>query len=124
MERILEFLGFEETAEPEAAEPVPPPPRLVKNNVVSLHPGPRLRLVIARPVSYEQAAGIADCLKEKNPILLNLEGREVEVARRILDFLSGVVYALGGRVQKVREGIFVVTPANVELSYQDEEDEF
>jgi len=118
VERILGFLGVEEEGEP-PVDPTFPPPRLVKNNVVSLPSAPRLRLIVARPVSYEQAADIADYLKDKHPILLNLEGREVEVARRVLDFLNGVAYALGGSVQKIREGIFVVTPPNVEISRED-----
>lgn len=116
VEKILGFLGFEETTVQNLPEPLPQPPRLVKNNVVSLPASRSMRLVIARPFAFEQAQELAEYLKERQPVLLNLENSGAEVARRLLDFLSGVVYALGGTVQKVSEGIFVLTPPNVEIS--------
>lgn len=115
VDKILGFLGFEETAAPSAPEPLPQP-RLVKNNVVSLPASRSMRLVIARPYAFEQAQELAEYLKERQPVLLNLENSGAEAARRLLDFLSGVVYALGGTVQRVSEGIFVLTPPNVEIS--------
>lgn len=116
VDKILGFLGFEEAPEPSVPDP-PPQPRLVKNNVVSLPASRSMRLVIARPYAFEQAQELAEYLKDKQPVLLNLENSGPDAARRLLDFLSGVVYALGGAVQKVSEGIFVLTPPNVEVSH-------
>jgi cell division inhibitor SepF len=118
MEKILGFLGFEEPAAENLSESLPPQPRLVKSNVVNLPPARQVRLVIARPYAFEQAGEIGEFLKARQPVLLNLERSEAEAARRLLDFLSGVIYALGGSVQKVSEGIFVLTPPNIEVTHQ------
>ncbi|MBC7334850.1 MAG: cell division protein SepF [Clostridia bacterium] len=119
LERILGFLGLEETASDAPPDVLASPARPVKNNVVSL-PSPRpARLVIARPYSFDQAEEVGEYLRTRQPVLLNLDRSEAAVARRLLDFLSGVVYALGGSVEKVSEGIFVLAPPNVEIDRRD-----
>lgn len=122
MEKILGFLGFEEEPENSFPDPAPPPPRLVKNNVVNLPSGRPVRFVIARPTAFEQAADIADYLRERQPVLLNFEGTEVNTARRVLDFLGGVAYALGATVHKINDGIFVIVPSSMEITYPDGSD--
>jgi len=84
-----------------------------KDKVVKIHTTAQLNLVVMQPENFEDARDIANHLKNKKPVVMNLEFVEKEVSRRIVDFLSGAVYALDGNIQKVSNGIFVITPYNV-----------
>ncbi len=77
---------------------------------------PQTRLLLVRPDRFEVAADIADRIAERNSIVLNLEETQKDVARRMLDFLSGVTYALDGRIRKVAGSTFVITPSGVDLA--------
>lgn len=74
------------------------------------------RLLLVRPDRFEVAADIADRIRERNAIVLNLEATEKDTTRRILDFLSGVTYALGGTVKRVSGNTFIITPAGVDFA--------
>ncbi len=84
-----------------------------RNKVVKIHTTAQLKLVVMQPESFEDARDIANHLKSKKPVVMNLESVDREVARRIVDFLSGAVYALDGNIQKVSNGIFLIAPYNV-----------
>ncbi len=84
-----------------------------RNKVVKIHTTAQLKLVVMQPESFEEARDIANHLKTKKPVVMNLESVEKEVARRIVDFLSGAVFALDGNIQKVSNGIFLIAPYNV-----------
>lgn len=73
------------------------------------------KLLLVRPDRFEVAADIADRIQERNAIVLNLEGAPKETSRRILDFLSGVTYALGGKVKKVAGNTYIITPDGMEF---------
>ena len=73
------------------------------------------KMIVYRPVSYEDTQNIIDNLKAHKPVIVNMEQIEVEVAQRILDFMSGACYALSGRVYKVSSRIFIVAPANIDI---------
>lgn len=73
------------------------------------------KMIVYRPVSYEDTQNIIDNLKGHKPVIVNMEQIEVEVAQRILDFMSGASYALNGRVYKVSSRIFIVAPANIDI---------
>ena len=75
-----------------------------------------MEVCVIKPNSMEDTREIADTLLDNCTVLLNLEGIDVEVAQRVIDFSSGTCYALGGSLQKVSSYIFVLTPANVEIS--------
>ena len=75
-----------------------------------------MEVCVIKPNSMEDPREIADTLLDDCTVLLNLEGIDVEVAQRVIDFSSGTCYALGGSLQKVSSYIFVLTPANVEIS--------
>lgn len=86
------------------------------NKVVKIHnSNAQMRVVVIQPESFEEARDITNHLKSKKPIIVNLESVEKQVARRIIDFLSGAVYALDGDIQKVSNGIFVIAPNNVDI---------
>ena len=76
----------------------------------------KVRVLIYKPVSYEDTQSIIDNLKERKPIIVNLDELDTEVAQRILDFISGAVYALSGNIRKAARNIFVVAPYNVDVS--------
>ena len=88
-----------------------------KQNVVSLQSVQQAaKLVLCEPRVYSEAQEIADHLKNRRSIVVNLQRSDPGQARQIVDFLSGTVYALGGEIQKVGVDIFVCTPDNVEVS--------
>ena len=67
------------------------------------------------PEQYEAAREIADHLRDKRTVVLNLENTNKDVSRRILDFVSGVAYAQDGKIKKVAVSTFIVTPYNVDI---------
>ena len=83
------------------------------NKVVNIHATTQLKVVLVKPERFENASEIADHLKEKRTVVLNLESTNKDVARRILDFLSGVAYANDGQIKKVANCTFIITPYNV-----------
>ncbi len=86
-----------------------------KNKVVNIHATTQLKVVVMQPENFEDARGIADHLKTKKPVIINLEDLDTDVARRVVDFLSGAVYGLDGNIQKVAAGIFLIAPYNVSI---------
>ena len=71
--------------------------------------------VLVKPERYENASEIADHLRDKRTVVLNLEKTQKDVARRLLDFLSGVAYAQEGKIKKVALQTYIVTPYNVDI---------
>ena len=71
--------------------------------------------VLVKPDKFENASEIADHLREKRTVVLNLESTNKEIARRLLDFLSGVAYANEGKIKKVAISTYIITPYNVDL---------
>ena len=94
-----------------------------KNKVVNIHTTAQLKVVVHTPVSYENAREISDHLKAKKPVVINLENVDTPVAKRIIDFLSGSVYALDGNIQKIADRIFLIAPYNVGIMSGDIRDE-
>ncbi len=84
--------------------------------VVNIHTGNQFKMIVAQPNTFDDAQDICDHLKDKKPVVINLEGIEKQDAQRIIDFLSGSVYALDGSIQKVSCDIFVIAPNNVDVS--------
>ena len=72
-------------------------------------------MVLVKPERFENAAEIADHLREKRTVVLNLEQTEKNVARRLIDFLSGVAYAQDGKIKKIAVNTYLITPYNVDL---------
>jgi len=84
--------------------------------VVSMPQPQQVRMVITQPTSFEQSEEICNYLKEKKSIIVNLEYVNKDVARRIVDFISGAVHALDGHIQKVSNAIFLIAPVNYEIA--------
>lgn len=78
--------------------------------------GSAIELKVVKPQTFEDCAQVADHLLSKRTVVLNLEDTNKEASRRILDFLTGVAYSIGGNIKKVANSAYVVTPSNVEVS--------
>ena len=85
------------------------------NKVVNIHTTTQLQVVLVSPVRFENASEIADHLRDKRTVVLNLEQTDKNVARRLIDFLSGVAYANEGTIKKVALSTYIITPYNVEI---------
>lgn len=85
------------------------------NKVVNIHTTTQLQVVLVKPERFEEAAEIADNLNEKRTVVLNLESANRDVARRLVDFLSGVAYANSGQIKRVANSTFIITPYNVDV---------
>ena len=83
------------------------------NKVVNIHATAQLQVVLVKPERFDDASTVADHLNAKRTVVLNLESANKDVARRILDFLSGVAYANYGQIKKVANCTFIITPYNV-----------
>lgn len=73
------------------------------------------KMILLEPRAFSESQTIADYLKSRNTVVVNLKRVTPEVAKRIVDFLSGSVYAIGGDLQKLGSGIFLCTPNNVDV---------
>ena len=77
--------------------------------------GQQMKVFLVNPDSFDAAAEIADQLREKRPVLMNLEKTPKDVSRRLIDFLSGVAYALEGKIKRVASNTYIITPYNVDI---------
>ena len=85
------------------------------NKGVNIHATTQLKVVLVKPERFENASEIADHLKEKRTVVLNLESTNKDVARRLVDFLSGCAYALDGKIKKIAISTYIITPYNVDI---------
>ena len=86
-----------------------------RNKVVKIHATTQLKVVLVKPERFENASEIADNLKDKRTVVLNLESTNKDVARRLIDFLSGVAYAGEGKIKKVAANTYLITPYSVDI---------
>jgi len=114
----MTFLGFADTDEEETGivpdgEALDAPRR--RAQLFSLH-APKQEIVVLQPRAFEDARAAADYLKTRRPVVVNLQGAQADLARRIVDFTSGVTYALDGHLVRVGEQIFLFTPSHVAIT--------
>ncbi len=97
-----------------------------ENNVVQMGhvAGSAMKLMVIEPANFEDSPKLVDSLKEKKPVIINLEKNDAETARKIFDFLSGATYALNGNVQKVANNIFIFAPDNVDITSNESNKDF
>lgn len=87
-----------------------------KNKVLNIHTTTQMKVVIYEPSNFDEAPGIVDNLKNRKPVIINLENIDLELAKKFFDFLNGAIYALDGNIQKVSAGIFILAPNNVDIT--------
>jgi cell division inhibitor SepF len=131
VDKVMNFMGFEEVAEEEKQEQ--PMIREEQRNqwnskrkekekekekaaIFNIHSQKQVRVIVSEPVTYDEAQGIVDNLKNRSPVIVNLERADAELARRVVDFVSGACYALNGSLQKVGTGIFLFVPNNMDIN--------
>lgn len=124
-DKFLDVMGFTEVQEEVVAEEeidlpeiIPEPKnRKSRGQVLPFQSSKdQVKVVLIEPVEFDDCQQIADNLKNKRTVLINLENIDLNLARRIIDFVGGTAYALGGTLQKVGSGIIVVVPSNVDIS--------
>ena len=86
-----------------------------KGKVVNINATTQLKVVLVKPERFEDASTIADHLNNKRTVVLNLESTNKDVARRLIDFLSGVAYAGEGKIKKVAANTYIITPYHVDI---------
>lgn len=131
MDKVLSMMGFED----EITEEVVVEEQAEKEQdkfeesrsrkgaqVISIHSQKQMKVVIMEPKSFDESQSIADQLKNRRPVIVNLESAERNLAKRIVDFVSGTTYALNGSMQKVGNGIFLFVPNNVDIAGEAKED--
>ena len=86
------------------------------NKIVNIHTAGQMKVVIVEPKKYEEVTSIADQLKQRRAVIVNLENLDDAVTRKsIFDFMNGAVYVLDGSIQKVSKAIFILAPNNVDI---------
>jgi cell division protein sepF 2 len=115
-----ELAAEEDTAADESFEERQPRPVFSRRESKAPTPPPapdkgKMKLHLVNPSEFGEAAEIADSLKSRQAVLMNLEMADDVTARRMIDFLSGVAYALGGKIMRVSGQAYIVTPTNVDL---------
>ncbi|AQR77314.1 cell division protein SepF [Paenibacillus larvae] len=129
MNRVMNFLGLQEEEEVIEREPVKdkngteesethvqePLNKQHKGNVVSIHSQKNTRVVLQEPRSFDDSQEIADHLRSRKSVIVNLQRVRPEQAMRIFDFLNGTVYALNGSISKLGPNIFLCAPDSVEI---------
>lgn len=135
-EKELEALEKEELQAPNLE--LPPEPQVttgyVGRNVVDFNSmvsgrenfaehgtGTKSQITTIKPKNFEDARTIANCLRSKIPVVINFEDTDTEEAKRIIDFISGTIYAVSGVIKKVSQNVFICAPNNVTVTYTDDE---
>jgi cell division inhibitor SepF len=94
-------------------------PRRKTTRLRRVDPGPPAKVHLVVPRSFNDAQQIADRFKAQIPVILNLQSAETDLSKRLIDFASGLTYALDGSMQRVADKVFLLTPRNVELSAEE-----
>ena len=115
----------EEQAKPvsETKSAYRPQQSAMPSNVVDIHAAAngalrsKMKVVVIEPKSFDDVQQVANCLKEKRPVVINFEHTDAEAAHRIIDFISGTTYAIAGDIKKLGHNVFLCAPSNVSVSY-------
>jgi cell division inhibitor SepF len=81
--------------------------------------GAQAKPQVVSPVSFDDAQELADRFKANNPVIMNLQNADRDLARRLIDFASGLCYGLGGKIEKAANQVYLLTPTNVEVSAEE-----
>ncbi|MCR1933224.1 cell division protein SepF [Clostridium tepidum] len=116
LEEDLEELEDEEEAVEEEVTPLISSNTKRNNKVVSIHTAVSAKVKIIKPSSYEEAVDICDELKNRKIIIVNTTELETKIAQRLLDFMGGASYALGGSLEEVEKSVYILAPSTVEVT--------
>lgn len=131
MDKVWGSLGlFEPVEEVEndrstsTIEEEPKPKKITaSSNIVNLPTAQKqIKVMVVEPFSFDDAQHVADHLKNRKPVVVNFENTDEEVAKRMVDFISGTTYALSGTIQKIGNNIFLCAPNNVDVAFSPREE--
>jgi cell division inhibitor SepF len=111
--------GAAESDEWESEEEPPPAPRRERSRLRSVSAPAPAKVHLVAPRAFNDAKQIADRFKAQIPVILNLQGADTDLSKRLIDFASGLTYALDGSMQRVADRVFLLTPRDVELSAEE-----
>lgn len=89
--------------------------------ISSVREGRKAKVFIAEPKEFDEIQGIADNFKNDIPVIVNLQRVDQDISKRIIDFCSGLTYALEGDIKKVADRVFLITPSNIEVNSNESE---
>lgn len=114
-DKVLDFFGVSEEEELDGAQNIfeEELPGRKRAPVVSIHTSPEVKIMVVYPDSFDDAEKLSGYLKSRKPVVVNFASISRDVAQRILDFLSGTVYALNGSMQKISQEAFLFVPDNI-----------
>ena len=135
---LVEEEGYDEMDEVEAEAPVRPEPVAVRSMERSSHPamqhsehivrtipqhrmGPSASIHKTEPKRFNEARDLGDKYRDGVPVIMNLQGTDDTIARRLVDFASGLVFGLDGKIELVANRVYLLTPANMEVSAEERE---
>jgi len=128
MEKVWGSLGLFETIEqvedeqPKLEDIEPKTKR--SSNLVNLPTAQKqLKVMVVEPFSFDDAQHVADHLRNRKPVVINLENTDPDVAKRMVDFISGTTYAINGSIRKVGNNIFLCAPNNVDVAFSPRDEE-
>lgn len=104
--------GGSQTVTPSSVGVPRPRPQVVRPVAVM----PNAKPFVVMPTSFNQAQDVADKYKGSQPVIMNLQGADRDLSRRLIDFASGLCYGLGGQMERVANQVYLLTPTNVEVS--------
>ncbi len=131
IEKFLNFVGWEtnqdedediyeeevvESSSPKQEQTSHFQKRNSQGKVLNMNNNNNLKVVILSPQNILETRELCDHLKSNKPVIMNVEGIDTPLAQRMVDFLSGAVYCLDGDIQKISSGIFLATPASIEIT--------
>lgn len=128
MEKVWGSLGlFEPVEAEEELKPKAEEYEVAKGkkggNIVNLPTAQKqMKVMVVEPFAFDDAQHVADHLKNRKPVVVNFENCDKEVAKRMIDFISGTTYALAGSIQKIGNNIFLCAPNNVDVTYSPHEE--
>ncbi|MBU3158998.1 cell division protein SepF [Clostridium frigoris] len=127
MNKVMGFLGMAEEEEDDEVKEMDNEDENVdieslmsankkQSKVVNIHTSTSTKVVIIKPEDFDEATVISDNLKARKIIVINTTALEPRTGQRLLDFVGGVCYALGGDLQQVEKGVYIISPSNIEVN--------
>jgi cell division inhibitor SepF len=107
-DEVLDDLGSSRSSAPASR-------RTSDSKVVNISAQTQMQVVLVKPDRFDNVSEIAEHLRSKHAVVLNLEATNKDVARRLVDFLSGCAYALDGKIKKIAISTYIITPYNVDI---------
>lgn len=112
-------MPVEETPPKKTSTPLTPSTKIspiAPSNIVNFNNPHNIKVVIVEPAKFDDAQKIADCLRDDQPVIINFEKTDIDIIKRITDFIAGTIYAIDGSIQNVGSDILLCAPKGVDIS--------